>query len=110
MPVVGIPKFNAVVVLDIDAISFARADVPLVAHAAFVNTEDGNTYGETTCSRWSPTTMDRLKDLRASMEQDVATNVFTADSTGVLPDRSSITTAREGIGEHANAATDTEQA
>lgn len=76
MPVTGVPAFNAVSLLRIDPVEFSHTDVRLVAHGAFVNTANGATYGSTTCRRWSKHTLDKLAELRASMEQDLAALVF----------------------------------
>lgn len=110
MPVLGVPKFNAITILDIDAINFASVNVHLVAHAAFVSTEDGNTYGEHTCTRWSANTIEKLKELRAAMEMDVAAQVFQANSANVLTGGPAVHETSDGISEHAGIATETEQA
>lgn len=81
MPVIGTPAFNAVAILKIDPIVFNHNDVSLVAHGAFVNTDNGNTYGQTTCRRWSKQTLDKLAELRALMEEDLANLVFVRQST-----------------------------
>lgn len=81
MPVVGTPAFNAVTVIEIEAINFAAKDIELVAHAAFVNTDNGATYGSTTCRRWSKGTIQLLEELRRSMDEDVANIVFERDAT-----------------------------
>ena len=77
MPVIGIPAFNAVSVLRIEAIDFHNAGVSMTAHGAFVSTETGKTYGKTTCHNWSKPTLDKLAELRALMEEDLARMVFT---------------------------------
>jgi len=110
MPVIGVPAFNAVAVLDIDAISFIGPSIHLVAHAAFVNTNTGDSYGETTCTNWSPNTFEKLKELRAAMELDVAAKVFETDTVGALAGSPVAASVGDGIGEHAGIATDTEQA
>lgn len=86
MPVIGIPAFNAVAILKIDAVHFHHSSVALVAHGAFVNTDTGSTYGSTTCRQWSKQTLDKLAELRALMEEDLAALVFhkQASSTSVL--------------------------
>jgi hypothetical protein len=101
MPIQGTPAFDAIALLDIDAISFTTVDPNLTGHAAFVDLKTGNTYGETKlCSRWSKATMAALADLRACMEQDIADVVFVNDS---MPNQATGLAARppEGIGEHA---------
>lgn len=76
MPVIGTPAFNAVAILRIEPIVFNTNDVSLVAQGAFVNTDNGSTYGQTTCRRWSKPTLDKLAELRALMEEDLANLVF----------------------------------
>lgn len=78
MPVTGTPAFDGVAVLEMDGVSFITSDVSLTAHAAFVNTKTGKTYGSTTCRSWSKRTLELLQELRSSMEQDVASLVFEA--------------------------------
>lgn len=82
MPVIGIPAFNAVAILKIDPVVFTNKDVSLVAHGAFVNTESGNTYGHTTCRRWSKRTIETLLELRRLMEEDLADMVFQRVASG----------------------------
>lgn len=96
MPVEGVPKFNAVVLLEIESVSFAMQDVSLIAHGAFVDTRTGSTYGRTTCRRWSTETLDKLKELRVAMEQDLAALVFEGEGK-----KSAVALATpSGIGEH----------
>ena len=76
MPVIGTPAFNAVAILKIDEVHFHHNSVALVAHGAFVNTDTGSTYGSTTCRQWSKPTLDKLAELRALMEEDLAALVF----------------------------------
>ena len=76
MPVIGIPAFNAVTLLRIEAVSFASKEAPLVGQGAFVNTNTGMTYGQTTCRIWSKRTLDKLAELRSYMEEDLAALVF----------------------------------
>lgn len=85
MPVIGTPAFNAIAILRVEAITFNQNDVNLVAHGAFVNTENGSTYGQTTCRRWSKPTLDKLAELRALMEEDLANLVFVRSATVGAP-------------------------
>ncbi len=85
MPVIGTPAFNAVAILKIDPVVFTNKDVSLVAHGAFVNTENGNTYGHTTCRRWSKRTLETLLELRVLMEEDLADLVFQRATPGTAP-------------------------
>lgn len=85
MPVIGIPAFNAITILRIDAIDFSvQGGGAIVAHGAFVNTTNGNTYGKTSCQRWSKVTLDKIAELRAAMEEDLARLVF-VQPQGTLP-------------------------
>jgi len=105
MPVQGTPAFDAVTLLDIDAISFASAAPSLTGHAAFVNMKTGNTYGETSVhSRWSKDTMEALAHLKDCMEQDIAEVVFVTDSASPTAFGSLASKPPEGIGEHATTA------
>jgi hypothetical protein len=75
MPALGTPAFNAVSLIEVEHIDFASSEPP-VARAAFVNTNSGATYGSTTCRTWSPTTLEKLAELRQAMEEDIASLVF----------------------------------
>lgn len=99
MPVIGTPAFNAVAILKIDAIHFHHNSVALVAHGAFVNTETGSTYGSTTCRQWSRPTLDKLAELRALMEEDLADLVFQRQPTAVTAAAASQQAEPGGIGE-----------
>jgi hypothetical protein len=103
MPVKGVPDFDGLALLQIDPIDFSSTDVRLVAHAAFINLTNGNTYGETTLSRWSKNTLNLLALLRESMEQDMADVVFVTDSVGQDAGKGESLANRPpaGIGEHA---------
>lgn len=77
MPVEGTPRFNAVALMEIETIDYRAGQPALVAHAAFINTENGVTYGKTTGrSCWSKETLNILAELRAAMERDIASAVF----------------------------------
>lgn len=106
MPVIGTPAFNAVAILKIDAIHFHHSSVALVAHGAFVNTETGSTYGSTTCRQWSKPTLDKLAELRALMEEDLAALVFHRQpATAASPQQAE----PGGIGESLRGASDAPQ-
>jgi hypothetical protein len=82
MSVEGTPIFNAIAILEIEAINWGSGQPALVAHSAFINTKNGATYGRTTIrSAWSRETLEALEALRASMEQDVANVVFEGGSS-----------------------------
>jgi hypothetical protein len=104
MPVTGIPAFDAVALLEVESLDFTTNDVHLVAHAAFVSTTSGATFGRTKCQRWSKETLDTLKLLRDLMELDIANMVFIgggATAGGPLTSKEP-----EGIKEHAGAVPD----
>jgi hypothetical protein len=106
MPVIGTPAFNAVAVLRIEAIDFAVQSGPIVAHAAFVNIENGRTYGRTQCQNWSKATLEKLAELRALMEADVAAMVFVQPRAGTPVLEQSEPT---GIGEQLRTNSDAQQ-
>lgn len=58
--------------MGLDPIDFTHATPHMRAHGAFVNTENGKTYGHTSCERWSPSTLQKLAELRAAIEGDLA--------------------------------------
>ena len=107
MPVIGTPAFNAVTLLKIDAINFATVGAGVVGHGAFVNTSTGKTYGQTTCQHWSQRTLEKLNELRAAMEEDLAALVFASNenSSGIK----SPTLDPGGIGEALRGAGDAPQ-
>jgi fructose/tagatose bisphosphate aldolase len=105
VPVKGVPAFDAVALTEIEAINFIANDVALVAHGAFVNTATGNTYGSTTCRRWSQSTIDKLKELREAMEQDLAALVFHGTDASVTQSKG-LLAGPGGIAEHAASSED----
>lgn len=77
MAIQGTPLFDAIQLMEISAIKFTTGSVPQFrARGAFVNTVTGNTYGQTSCIRFSPTTMLALKSFQEAVEQDLANLVF----------------------------------
>ena len=66
----GSTKFDSVSVGE-GAFSFLGSNLTLEAKAAFVNSRTGDTHGWTKNSQWSPTTIEKLKELRALMEIDL---------------------------------------
>jgi hypothetical protein len=103
MAVEGVPAFNAVAVLQIEEIDYRAGIHPaLVAHAAFINTQTGRTYGSTTCRNWSQETLDLLGELRLAMERDVARMVFQPEDVAA-PSKTRFSvgdTVINGLGEH----------
>jgi hypothetical protein len=67
----GTAKFDGLAVGELSA-NLMGPTVKLTAKAAFVNAESGHTHGWTTNEQWSPTTIEKLRDLRAAMEADLA--------------------------------------
>ena len=53
-------------------VSFFGPSVSLVAKAAFVSSETGQTHGYTTHERWSPAVTEKLNELRALLEREIA--------------------------------------
>lgn len=100
MPVEGIPKSNAVALMELEGIPFFNGKPEMVAHGAYVHTTSGVTYGRFTCSKWSKQTLDKLEELRASIEIDLAMLVLdgVGSSTSACP---RLTDEPGGIGEHA---------
>lgn len=94
----GAPKFNGLAVLEIEAMNYASEGGPsLVAHAAFINTKTGETYGRTTCRRWSKETMRRLEEFKQAIEQDIGKMVFEGEPSGLTKSPEDM----GGIAEHA---------
>lgn len=77
MAVQGTPRFDAVQLMEISAIKFTAGGEPqFVARGAFVNTITGNTFGQTSCIRFSQNTRLALKAFQEALEQDLANLVF----------------------------------
>lgn len=64
-------KFNGIAVGEI-SINFMENPAKVVAKAAFINTNTGQTHGFTTCHQWSPEVIEKLRELRVLMERDVS--------------------------------------
>lgn len=95
----GVPKFNAIAVLEIEAVDYTREGGPsLVAHAAFVDTKTGSTYGKTTCRQWSKGTLEKLDELKKALERDFGKMVFAGEPGGITKSPEEV----GGIGEHAS--------
>jgi len=77
MAIQGKPRFDAIQLMEISAIRFIKGSVPQFrARGAFVDTVSGNTYGQTSCIRFSQATMLALKNFQEAIEQDIAHLVF----------------------------------
>jgi hypothetical protein len=83
-------------------VSFFGPSVSLVAKAAFVNSETGLTHGSTTHERWSPEALEKLSELRALLEREIARVHFTdlhADDVARTAAEGG-TTRAHGLAEH----------
>lgn len=98
----GTPIFDGIAVMELSC-NFLGETVQLEAKAAFVQTADvgerkgGASHGSTTCTRWSPSTMKKLVELREAMEQDLARRHFRDGAATTEPDAEENMT---GIGEN----------
>jgi hypothetical protein len=68
----GTPKFDGMAVGEITVV-FTGLQLQFEAKAAFIDSKTGETHGWTkaTAASWSPTTIDKLRELRALMELDL---------------------------------------
>lgn len=93
----GTAKFDGIALGEF-TVNFLGPTTKVVAKAAFVGTQSGHTHGWTTNEQWSPETMQKLGELRAAMESDLARVHFTggdvASSSGVFGGQIG------GLGEH----------
>lgn len=100
----GIPKIDGIAVGEFEG-NFLGPSPRLKAKAAFVDSHNGSTHGWTTCEQWSPTTIQKLKEFRAAMEEDLAGLHF-QDSDSEFVDTSDVSSrsaeAPTGLGEHLN--------
>lgn len=88
-------KFNHVALGEL-SVNLLDVAPKVIAKAAFVNTQTGTTHGYTTCSQWSQDTLEKLKELRALMERDLAALHFADASVTGTP---STTTGSGGLKE-----------
>lgn len=63
--------FNGIALGEL-SVNFLESPAKVVAKGAFINTTTGQTHGWTTCHQWSPDTIEKLRELRALMERDMA--------------------------------------
>lgn len=82
----GLPKFDALALGELH-VDFMKGQIHLEAVAAFVDShsKSGATHGWTkgTGTMWSKQTMDKLNDLKESMESDLASVHFSSTDTAV---------------------------
>lgn len=92
----GTAKFDGIAIGEF-TVNFLDHTTKLHAKAAFVASESGLTHGWTTNEQWTPTTMEKLRELRTAMENDLAAIHFSgAFSAGNVP---SADTRSTGLGE-----------
>ena len=68
----GILKPNAIAIASFEADFINPPTGKMTAKAAFINTESGASHGWTSHQIWSPSTLAKLKELKDSMEADLA--------------------------------------
>jgi cobalamin-dependent methionine synthase I len=89
------------------AIDFLQNPIKFDATFAFICTRTNRTpaFANAQSGLWSPTTMEKLKELCASMEADMARAVLVGGATSsVASPKSGL--APEGLGEHVGAPVD----
>lgn len=64
-------KFNGIAIGEL-SVNYMENPAKVVAKAAFINTQTGQTHGFTTCHQWSPEVIEKLRELRVLMERDVS--------------------------------------
>lgn len=70
----GTPKADGVALMSISHISFlaGAANPTMQAKCAYIKSDTGATLGYIEHNNWSKETLQRLAELRAAMEQDIA--------------------------------------
>jgi hypothetical protein len=102
-------KFDHVAVGSFTADFFAGPSPVMKAKAAFADSKTGCTYGWTSNETWSPHTLEKLRELRQSMEEDLAVIHFEDGGTAQVartlevPKAAPVHNGEGGIGEHATA-------
>lgn len=101
----GTAKIDGIAVGEFTA-TFIGPSHECVAKAAFVNSKNGETHGWTTNkTRWSATTLAKLKELRESMEVDLAAIHLDGESELVVTSTPSFAREGGGLGEHLDGGT-----
>lgn len=98
-------KFDGIRVAEL-SVSFMEASALLTAKAAFVNTRTGDTHGWTTGRRWSAATLEKLSELRASMERDLEGMHFEDGALTPVAGNEGLPAAFKGLGERYTGAGD----
>lgn len=103
----GTLKPNSITLASFEADFFNPPTGKMTAKAAFVNTESGATHGWTTHQTWSPSTIQKLHELKEAMETDLAAAHFLDGASEEAPS-SKPTGLAGGIGEHLASGEDAE--
>jgi len=101
----GTLKPNALAIASLEADFINPPTGKMTAKAAFVNLETGATHGWTTHQTWSPSTIQKLRELKDAMEADMAAAHFLEagieEPGGItMPATSSRVVSPGGLGEH----------
>jgi hypothetical protein len=95
-------KFNGIALGEL-TVNFLETPSKVTAKGAFINKTTGSTHGWTTCHQWSAETLEKLKELRACMEQDMLSIHF-LDVLTLGPKEQHIRESLKGLGEHLGSA------
>ena len=100
----GTPQFDGIAAGEV-SMNFMGASFRMTAKAAFVNSKTGQTHGWTTHETWSPAIIEKVKELRALLEAEIAQSHF-SDVDGARTPGIKFTKESEppaGLGEHLSA-------
>lgn len=96
----GVMRFTGIAIAEV-SIDKREPTLKMTAKAAFVDPRTGDTHGWTTGGQWSPATIEKMGELIALMENDLAIKHLegagSSPSTGVAVARPGIS---GGLGEH----------
>lgn len=96
----GTPKFDLLIISDIRVEYKGGTDSTLAATAHYASSVTGQTHGWTRSqSGWSAETLNKLAELRESMENDIAARDFDGGSAS-SPQKQEAGLSLGGIGEH----------
>lgn len=79
-----VAKFDKIALGEV-TINLLGPTLSMVAKAKLVSTKNGASYGSTTIQHWSPTVVEKLKELQALMERDIETAIFVDGDTESYP-------------------------